>query len=148
MKNIIAKTTVIIDAPASKVWDAFTSSEVTKQYLYGTAVATDWEVGSPITFTGELNGRPYEENGIILQSVPPKLFQYTSWNSLSGTEDKPENYAPVSYELYEENNTTTLTITQENIQSEEARERAEQNWAEVASNLKYVLEVGHAIPTA
>lgn len=148
MKNIIAKTIVVIDAPASKVWDAFTSPDVAKQYLYGTAVMTDWKIGSPITFTGEANGRPYVEKGVILQSDPPKLFQYTSWNSLSGTENKPENYTPVSYELYEENDATTLTIIQENIQSEEAREVAEQNWAEVAANLKYVLEVGHAVPTA
>jgi uncharacterized protein YndB with AHSA1/START domain len=148
MKNIVAKVAAIIDAPAAKIWKILTSQEAMKQYLYGTRVSTDWRIGSPILFTGEQNGQPYEEKGVILHSDPPKLFQYRSWNSLSGTEDKPENYIPVSYELYEENDKTTLTITHENIPSESARERAEENWAGIISNLKYMAEVGRAIPTA
>ena len=148
MKNIIAKVTATIDAPAAKVWEALTTPELIKQYFFGTEVTTDWKMGSPITFRGEWNGKKYEDKGTILHSDTNRLLQYTSWSSLSGTEDSPENYVPVSYELYEENNMTTLTITQENIQSEELREASEQNWQTVISNLKYMLEVGQAIPTA
>ena len=148
MKNIITKATATIDVPASKVWEALTTPELVKQYFFGTDVVTDWKTGSLITFKGTWQGKPYEDKGIILHNEPNKLFQFTSWSPLSGTEDKPENYIPVSYELYEENSATTLTITQENIATEEARITSEENWLTVINNLKYLLEVGTAIPTA
>ncbi len=98
-KGYIAKATITIDAPASKVWQALTSPEMIKQYLFGTQVATDWQVGSPITYSGVWQGKPYQDKGKILQVEPQKLLVSTFWSALSGLADIPENYNTVSYAL-------------------------------------------------
>ena len=51
-KTYVAKAAITINAPASKVWDALTNPDLIKQYLFGTEVTTDWQVGSPITYRG------------------------------------------------------------------------------------------------
>jgi hypothetical protein len=38
-----------------------------KEYYLGAEVQTDWQVGSPITFKGEWEGKSYEDKGEILR---------------------------------------------------------------------------------
>ena len=40
--NLIAKASVTIHAPLSKVWQALTDPEMIRQYFYDTEVITDW----------------------------------------------------------------------------------------------------------
>ena len=59
---------------------------------------------------------------------------------MSGVEDKPENYAEVTYALTDISNKTILTVTQENIPNEKMKVSAEQNWKKILKNLKNLLE--------
>ena len=138
--NITGKASVSINASASEVWDALTNPELIKQYFFGTNAISDWKAGSPIIFEGEWEGKHYRDKGTILKTVPNKLFQYKYWSSMSGIEDKPENYVTITYELSEKNNKTTLAITQENIPDEKMKEHSEQNWKKVLADLKKLLE--------
>ena len=138
--NITGSADITINVPASKVWEALTTPALIKQYFFGTDAVSDWKVGSPLIFKGEWQGKIYEDKGTILESVPNKLFKYSYWSSMSGMEDKPENYVNVTYELTENNNATTLTITQENIPDEKTKEHSEQNWRKVLEDLKKLLE--------
>ncbi len=141
MKSDITGTASIhLDAPVSKVWEALTTPELIKEYFFGTNTITDWEVGSPIIFKGEWQGKQYEDKGTILDVVPNKLFRYTYWGSMSGIEDKPENYVNITYELQEQKDGTTLTITQENIPDEKMKKHSEENWHKVLDGLKELLE--------
>src|SRR5512137_2683690 len=97
-KGWIAKAAITINAPASRVWDALTNPHLIKQYLFGTEVATDWKVGSPITYRGTWEGKSYEDKGKILQIEPGRLLVSTYWSSLSSVPDIPENYKTVRYE--------------------------------------------------
>ena len=56
-----ATTSIIVDAPRSKVWNALTDPAMVKQYLFGTTMTTTWKVGDPITYTGEWEGKSYED---------------------------------------------------------------------------------------
>jgi len=138
--NITGKASITIDASALRVWEALTTPSIIKQYFFGTDTITDWKVGSPIIFRGEWQGKQYEDKGTILDVVPQKLFRYKYWSSMSGIEDKPENYVDITYQLTPENNTTTLTITQENIADEKMKAHSEQNWNKVLGDLKKLLE--------
>ena len=138
--NIAAKVSTTINAPLSKVWDALTKPELIKQYFFGTNTDTDWKVGSPITFTGEWEGKSYQDKGTILQVEPNKLIKYNYWSSMSGIEDKPENYVDITYTLSEENGKTSLSITQENIPDEKMKEHSAENWRTVLDNLKEMVE--------
>ena len=138
--NLIAKASTTISAPAPTVWDALTNPKLIKQYFFGTNAVSDWKEGSPLVFKGEWNGKEYVDKGVILKSDPAKLFQYTYLSSFSGLADVPENYANITYELFEDNGETTLNIKQENVANEDVRKHTEENWGQVLKNLKDLLE--------
>jgi len=139
-KRYTAKATTTIDAPVSKVWQALINPEIIKQYLFNTDVISDWKVGSPITYKGEWEGKPFEDKGEILAIEPEKLLQSTHWSPLSGVPDSPENYHTVTYTLSDGKDGTEVTITQDNNASEEEKSHSEKNWETVLNGMKKLLE--------
>jgi uncharacterized protein YndB with AHSA1/START domain len=140
-KGFEAVTSVTIDASVEKVWEALTDPAKIKQYLHGTEMSTDWKVGSPITWRGEWQGRAYEDKGKVLAVEPGKLLRCTHWSPMGGSEDRPENYHTVTYELSAENGKTSLKLTQDNnATQEEADKMAANNWAPVLQGLKTTAE--------
>jgi uncharacterized protein YndB with AHSA1/START domain len=134
--KFISKTSATINAPVSKVWDALTRPDLVKQYLFGTEVITDWQVGSPITYKGVWQGKSYEDKGKVLEIEPKKILVSTFWSSLSGLPDIPENYKTVRYELSATGDITSLTITQNNNASQDEADHSEQNWKMVLIGIK------------
>ena len=59
---------------------------------------------------------------------------------MSGKEDKPENYATVTYELSSQNESTTLKILQDGIETEESKKHHEDNWSYMLKSIKDLLE--------
>ena len=139
-KKLTAKASIAIEAGADKVWDALTNPDKIKQYFFGTNAISDWKKGSSLKFTGEWEGKKYEDKGTILDSEPGKLFRYTYWSSMGKLEDKPENYATVTYELVPAGNETILNITQDNVETAESREHSESNWQWILTELKKFVE--------
>jgi uncharacterized protein YndB with AHSA1/START domain len=140
-KGFESKISVAIDAPRTRVWQALTDPEDVRQYLHGTKMSTDWKVGGPITWTGEWKGQEYVDKGTVLAVEPERLLRTTHWSSMGGSEDKPENYHTVTYELSGDGKKTTLTLTQDNNPSPEAAEQmAQNNWRPVLEGLKQVAE--------
>jgi uncharacterized protein YndB with AHSA1/START domain len=136
-----AITSVVIDAPRATVWDALINPAKVKQYLHGTDMSTDWTVGSPIIWRGEWKGHSYVDKGTVLVFEPERLLTTTHWSPMGGTEDRPENYHTVTYELAEEGGTTTLTLTQDNNATQaDADSMAENNWGPVLQGLKATAE--------
>src|SRR4051794_314190 len=115
MANLTLKTAIEVNAPAAKVWEALTNPEIVKQYFFGTNVKTDWKKGSPIIWEGEWDGKTYKDTGEILEIAPGRSVKYNYWSSMSGTENNPENYLDITYDLSEKDGKTLLTITQEKI---------------------------------
>lgn len=91
-QNLIARASVTIDATIGNVWDALVTPEAIKQYMFGTTVVTDWREGSPISWKGEWEGKPYEDKGTILQLKPGRSLQYSHFSPRSGLADTQENY--------------------------------------------------------
>ena len=128
------------DAPASEVWQALIDPALIQQYLFGTQVSTDWQVGSSITYKGIWQGKSYEDKGQVLQNKPEKLLVSTFWSSLGGLPDLPENYKTVRYELSNTGSATRLTITQDNNATQEEADHSTQNWNMVLQGVKKLLE--------
>lgn len=143
--NINGTVSIIINAVAEKVWEALTTPEIIKQYFFGTEAISDWKVGSLIYFQGEWEGKKYQDKGTILDVEPNKLFRYNYWSSMSGNDDKPENYVVISYYLQEDGDKTFLTITQENIPDEKQKADSMQNWNKVLEDLKQLLEKNESV---
>jgi uncharacterized protein YndB with AHSA1/START domain len=136
-----AKKTVTISAPRARVWDALTKPDKVKQYMHGTEMSTDWKTGSPISWKGEWKGKSYEDKGKVLEVDPQKRLKYTHWSPMGGSEDKPENYHTLTFDLKGEDGRMTVTLTQDNNATQaEADKMAEDNWGPVLHGLKETAE--------
>jgi uncharacterized protein YndB with AHSA1/START domain len=139
-KKLTAKASTTINAPTAKVWEALTNPALIKQYMFGTNVVTDWKEGSPIIWQGEWQGKSYEDKGTLLKIEPKRVLQYSHFSPLSGQPDVPENYHSVTIELSGNGKQTTVTLTQDNNETDEAREHSEENWQMMLDGLKKLLE--------
>ncbi len=139
-KNFIAQASVDIAASRNKVWDALVNPETIKKYMFGTNVVTDWREGSPITWKGEWQGKPYEDKGEIRRITPLQSIQYTHFSPISGLPNKPENYHTVSIELSGEGDSTRVLLSQDKNPTEQARQHSEKNWKMMLESLKNLLE--------
>ncbi len=141
-----AVASITIAAPRQRVWEALTEPDLIQQYFLGTQVTTTWRVGDPITYSGEYNGKPYQDKGIILACDPPTLLRTTHYSPSSGLPDVPENNHTVEYRVTEDSGgadasgPTTVTITQGNNSSQEEVEQSASTWQLVLQNLKEFLE--------
>jgi uncharacterized protein YndB with AHSA1/START domain len=138
IRKLTLQKKVTIKASKERVWEALTTPEQIRQYLFGTDTVTDWKKGSSIIYRGVWEGKPYEEKGKIIDVVPGKLL-HTSYLG-GGREDKPENYANVIYTLDEKDGDTTVSVSQDNIGSEEERQHSGKNWGLVLDGMKKMLE--------
>ena len=138
--KLVAQSSIVINAPVNKVWKALIDPAQIKEYLFGTNAVSDWQKGSSITYEGEWEGKKYKDKGTIIDIVPEKLLHTTYWSSIGGKEDKPENYNNVIYELQPRGESTTVTISQDNIADEAGLKHMEENWGLVLSNMKKLLE--------
>lgn len=128
-----------INAPVEKVWDALTNPAVVKQYFFGSDLETDWQVGSPIYFKGEYEGKYYQDKGTVLEFVPNKQLAYSYLSDWTNMEDVPESYLLVKYEVEEADGKTILRINQTNYDAEKA-EHSEASWGTVIDGLKKLVE--------
>jgi uncharacterized protein YndB with AHSA1/START domain len=137
---MMVKRSITVHAPASRLWKALTDPALVKQYLFGTTVESDWKKGSPITYSGEWQEKTYRDKGTILEVQENKKLQHSYWSSLSGTEDKPENYYTVTYDLEPSGDDTKISITQEGNMTEASAEHSGKNWEMVLEKIKELVE--------
>jgi uncharacterized protein YndB with AHSA1/START domain len=139
-ESFIARAEVKIYAPSKKVWDALVNSGIIRQYMFNTNAISDWKEGSPVTWKGEWQGKPYEDKGVILRIEPERLLRYSHFSPLSGLPDTPENYHTITIELSGESGFTQVSLSQDNNLTAQARDHSEKNWEMVLAGLKRVVE--------
>ena len=140
MADHVATAEIEIDASRDKVWSALTDPEQIREYMFGSEVVTDWQQGSPITWKGEYEGKPYEDKGEIVEIEPQRRVKMTHFSPLSGQEDRPENYHTLVYELAESDGRTRVSLSQDNNPSQEAADHSQANWEKMLTGLKDVVE--------
>jgi uncharacterized protein YndB with AHSA1/START domain len=141
MKNVlITETSLSVNAAPAGVWKVLTTPRLIRKYLMGTDVTSDWKDESAIDYTGVYEGKAYHDRGIIKKLEAEKLFQRTYLSSMSGKEDKPENYNLVTYILLLQGDRTIITPTQDNVSTE--KEHSTKNWKTVLEKIKEIVESG------
>ena len=69
MAGYVATAQTDVAATPERVWAALTEPEQIATYMQGSKVTTTWEVGSPITWDGEYDGRAYQDKGEVLRTT-------------------------------------------------------------------------------
>ena len=138
--DLVARATITIGARPREVWTALVDPAAIKQYMFGTAVESEWRPGSPIVWRGEWQGRTYEDKGQILTLQPERVLQYTHFSPLSGLPDEPGNYHTVTVDLSPEGTGTRVTLTQDGSSTAEARDHSQENWSAMLSALRQYVE--------
>lgn len=139
-REYISKASIEINTEVVKVWNALVTPEIAKEYFWGANITSDWKENSPITFNGEFKGNKYLEKGVLLSVKPNIQLQYTHWSNLEDIPDIPENYRTWTFDLIEVDNYTQLSVSEDNIPTEEKQKRSDEFWNGVLLKIKQILE--------
>jgi uncharacterized protein YndB with AHSA1/START domain len=140
MTDHVAHAETEISASPQQVWDAMTDPEAISRFMFGSKVETDWEEGSPITWSGEYDGRRFQDKGEILEVVENQRLRMTHFSPLSGEDDVPENHHTLDYRLEDRGASTRLTLDQDGNDSAEQAEQFAGNWQMMLDQLKKYVE--------
>jgi uncharacterized protein YndB with AHSA1/START domain len=140
MAGFIATAQTDVAAPPERVWEALTDPAQIAAYMHGSRVTTTWEVGSPITWDGEYDGRAYQDKGEVLTYDEPRVLSVTHYSPMMGQPDEPENYHTLVYTLTEDGDGTRLELTQDGNESQEQADQFSQNWQGMLDGLKAEVE--------
>ena len=146
MQKPVVEVDTTIAADAATIWKAMTRKQ--SAMFPGTEVDTDWEIGHPITFSGEWKGKPFKDKGEIQTFKEAEELSFTHWSAMSGEADRPENYHVVRYRLEAQGERTRVTLSQFNEGDKaeiDAQTRAEfkKNWTMMLEGLKKSAEGMH-----
>jgi uncharacterized protein YndB with AHSA1/START domain len=139
-ENLSAQAEITINAPASRVWETLVDPESNNKFMFGSKVASDWKEGSPITWSGDWKGHPYQDKGTILKMDTNKTLQYTHYSQMMNNDDSPENYRTVTIDLSDNNGKTLVSLHQDKNKNEADRNQAEKNWNMMLGSLKELVE--------
>lgn len=140
MTGLVATATASIEATKETVWKALTDSDEVMAWFFGTDQRTDWAPGSPITWSGEWDGKPYEDKGQVVAVDEPNRFEVTHWSPLTGTPDVPESYHTLVYTLRENEGSTEVSISQDNNADQAEADRNAESWTQLLGSLKQHVE--------
>lgn len=140
MIDHVATATTRIAADGDRVWAALTQPDLVERWMLGARVASDWTVGSRVTWRGEHEGREFEDRGTILAASPASSLRFTHFSSLSGKQDIPENYHTVTWSIEPDGDGTVVRLSQDNNPTEDAAAHSAANWQSMLDGLRKVVE--------
>ena len=126
--GITGQVEINIKATISKVWDALTIPQSSNDISLAQTPQQTGSPEAPLLLRASGRGKTYKDKGEVLSNEKEKLLKYTYWSSMSGLEDKPENYAIVTYQLSGADGNVDLIVTQENIPDEKTKAHSLENW--------------------
>ena len=123
-----------IESTPERVWQALTDADLTAEY-WGHSNVSDWQAGSTWEHRRTDGSGIVDVTGTVLESLPPKRLVMTFG---------PPSHVAFDIEPYGE--IVRLTVTHENLASQEDYDAVSGGWPAVMANLKSLLETGHVLP--
>jgi uncharacterized protein YndB with AHSA1/START domain len=140
VSGAIATARTDITAAPETVWVALTRPEEISAWMSGSLVETTWEVGAPIAWTGEYDGRAYQDKGEVLAVEEPRVLSMTHYSPLMGDDDVPENYHTLVYTLTPTDSGTRLELSQDGCASDEQAQQFSRTWQGMLDSLRTHVE--------
>ena len=133
-----------IESTPERVWEALTDADLTAEY-WGHSNVSDWKVGSRWEHQRTDGTHIADVIGTVVESDAPRRLVST-WADPNG--EPADGASKVTFDIAPYGEIVRLTVTHENLADDAERETAAHGWAAVMSNLKSLLETGHALPQA
>ena len=143
-ENLVAKSSVTIEAPGKDVWNTLLDPKAIEQYMFGARVTSSWTVGSPITWTGEWEGKRFEDRGIVLEIEPEEVLSYSHVSGSSLHEGGTPIEHKVTIWLTSDGDHTRVDLEQDGNQSVQECDRSASNWETMLAGLKDYVEDKYA----
>lgn len=143
--SLIIEKEIVFEADQETVWKLLTDPQMTKQYMFGCEVISDWKVGSPVLWNG------LTEDGKEITYVKGEVIEVDLGNSVTfsmldpnmGIPDIPENYVNLKYELKAQEGKTIVVLRQGDFSGAERGvsryEDSNKGWDMVIELMKKVL---------
>lgn len=142
---MVIRKSVAFRASKEQVWDLLTNPEMTKQYMFGCEVLSDWTIGSSIIWKGknEEGEAVVFVKGEITEIDNGKKVSFTMLDPNIGIKDIPENYAKLTYEVTDSKSGVIFELVQDFEGTENAEKRYEESvggWDMVIDVMKKLVE--------
>jgi uncharacterized protein YndB with AHSA1/START domain len=142
MDQPLIEAETLVDADADAVWGALTARR--SAMFMGAKVETDWRPGSPISFTGEFNGKAFRDHGEIREVEDRRRLVFTHFSPSSGKPDIPDNHNLVDVRLDPDGRQTRVRLSQIPLGGDRPDERTveafRRNWQVMLDGLKRAAE--------
>lgn len=144
-KSMCITEEIIFKTTKSSIWNLVTNPEMTKQYMFGCEVLSDWKIGSPIVWKGktEKGEEIIYVKGTIVDYINEEKVTFTMFDPSIGIADIPENYVNLTYEVKEIEDGCLLRIIQGDFNGTENGEKrfeeSKQGWKRVIPLMKKIV---------
>lgn len=144
VNDVVITRSAILNAPASRVWEALTNPELTKRYYYNCEVQSEWTPGSALRWKGTYDGRDIDAEGQILEIVPGKRVKFSGFDRLAAGDISKSGDIHITHELVPQGTATKLLTTIDHFEGDETRaEYAADQWdLEIMPKLQNLVESG------
>ncbi|WP_295012742.1 SRPBCC domain-containing protein [uncultured Microbacterium sp.] len=136
----LATARVRIAADAAQVWNALLDPAHASALWHGASVTAEWTPGTVVTWSGEWEGKRYQDRGEVLAVEQDRLLRFTHFSPLSGEPDVPENHHTLTFKLSEHGNGTDVVLTQDNNPTAEAAAHSSAMWGQLLNTLRDIAE--------
>lgn len=154
-----------IKTTPEQLWRALIDPAFTRRYWGGTALRSDWKVGSPVLWQSGPDGEFEDLDQVVLEYDPYRRLSYTwhnyqpehqglfGWSDDLFAELAKERRTKVTFELERLGPTVKLTVIHDGFEGETEMFKAISGsseitggWPELLSSLKTLLESGDTLP--
>lgn len=142
MDRPVVEVETFVDADAKAVWEALTARR--SAMFMGAQVDTDWKAGSPVSFTGEFEGKAFRDHGKICDMDERSRLAFTHYSPTSGKPDVPDSYNFIDLRLEAEDEGTHVRLSQTPLGGDRPDEATiaayRRNWQVMLDGLKKAAE--------
>jgi uncharacterized protein YndB with AHSA1/START domain/DNA-binding transcriptional ArsR family regulator len=146
-----------------ELWRALTDPAFTLRY-WGTALISDWRVGSPVRWQAGPDGEAQDRDSVVLEADPPRRLAYSwhnyqpehaelfGWSPERLAELQTEPLSKVSFTIEPEGPAVKLTVVHDGfapgslmLEAVSGRLAPSGGWPQLLDNLKTLLETGETL---
>ncbi|HEV3002411.1 MAG TPA: SRPBCC family protein [Solirubrobacteraceae bacterium] len=129
-----------------RLWQAITDGELTRQYYFGSPVASEWTRGARFEMTNPGDPSEVWVEGEVLEVDPPRRLVQSF---VAHWDDEMDQQQPsqVTWDVEERGGACRLRVTHEGL-SEAAARQVSGGWPQILSGLKTLLETGEPLALA